>query len=420
MPKSSDESNRPSSEPASAEEDFSTLLAASERETTTAKIAVGDLVSGTVIAVSQSTLFVSVGDKAEATIDADQFRDPATGELCVAVGDRIEATVVDDGARSGSPVLRCTMGRGGHITAELEQAFESALPIEGVVTAEVKGGFEVQIGTVHAFCPGSQIDSRRGGERVSASAYVGRRFPFLVNRIEHGGRNVVVSRRALLEAEAELEAARTWERLRVGAVLTGTVTSVRDFGVFIDLGGVEGMIHISELGYSRVDHPGEVVEVGQTVEVKVIKIADETDDRGRRQIGLSLKALTADPWTSVAERFPVGANVEGTVRRLEAYGAFVEIAPGVDGMVHISKITSERRLAHPRQALEIGQTVEVTVLTVDPAHRRVSLSMVARAEKERAASERAERDEQRSALERLNQSRSLGTFGDLLADAKRK
>lgn len=420
MAKPPEDWNRPASEASSPQEDFSALFAASERETTTGKIAVGDRVLGKVVAVSQSTLFVAVGDKAEATIDAAEFRDPATGELRIGIGDRIEATVVDDGARSGSPVLRRTMGRGGHITAELEQALENALPIEGIVTAEVKGGFEVQIGTVLAFCPGSQIDSRRGGERVAGSAYIGRRFPFRVHRIEHGGRNIVVSRRALLEAEAELEAVRTWERLRVDAVLSGTVTAVRDFGVFVDLGGVEGMIHISELGYSRVDHPGEVIEVGQTVEVKVIKIADETDGRGRRQIGLSLKALAVDPWTNVEERFPVGANAEGTVRRLESYGAFVELAAGVDGLVHVSKITAERRLAHARQVLEIGQTVGVTVLAVDPAHRRISLSMVARAEQERTASERAERVEQRDALERLNQSRSLGTFGDLLADAKKR
>ena len=345
-------------------------------------------------------------------------------EIRIAVGDTIEATVVDDGSQSGTPVLRRSIGshggRHGHIAAELEQALEHELAIEGIVSAEVKGGFEVQIGSTRAFCPGSQIDSRRGGERVPASEYIGKRLKFRVTKIEQGGRNVVVSRRALLEAEAESAAERTWEQLRVGAVLSGTVSSVRDFGAFVDLGGVEGMIHVSELSHARVAHPSDVLAVGQTVEVQVIKIADTTDARGRRQIGLSLKTLAADPWTTLAERFPVGANVPGIVRRLEAFGAFVEIAPGVEGLAHISKITIGRRLSHPRQALTVGQEVEATVLGVDPAQRRVSLSLVERANRERDAAERTEREEEKRALAEINQPRSLGTFADLLAAARKK
>jgi small subunit ribosomal protein S1 len=284
----------------------------------------------------------------------------------------------------------------------------------------VKGGFEVQIGSTRAFCPGSQIDSRRGGERVAASEYIGQRFEFRVTKIEQGGRNVVVSRRALLEAQAELTAERTWEQLRVGAVLTGKVSSVRDFGAFVDLGGVEGMIHVSELSHARVAKPSDVLAVGQTVEVQVIKIAETTDERGRRQIGLSLKALAADPWTTLAERFPVGSNVPGTVRRLEAFGAFVEITPGVEGLVHISKITLGRRLSHPRQALTADQAVEVTVLAVDAAQRRVSLSMIENASRERDATERVEREEEKRAMAELNQPRAFGTFADLLDAARKK
>jgi small subunit ribosomal protein S1 len=402
------------------EEDFSTLFAASESRTKPRKIAVGDLVSGKVIEVGQSVIFVAIGDKGEATIDAAEYRDAATGEIRIAVGDEIQATVVDDGSRSGSPVLRQAMGRGGNIAAELEQAFAHELPIEGVVTAEVKGGFEVQIGSTRAFCPGSQIDRRRGGERIAASEYIGQRFKFRVTKVEQGGRNVVVSRRDLLEEEAASAAARTWERIQVGAVIEGTVSSVRDFGAFVDLGGVEGMIHVSELGYSRVEHPSEVLAVGQAVRVQVVKVGDTTDSRGRRQVGLSLKALAADPWSTIPERFPVGTTVSGTVRRLEAFGAFVEIAPGVEGLVHISKITTDRRLAHARQALTVGQTVDVTVLAVDPAQRRLSLSLIERAKHERDAQAVAERDEERRTLAQLNQPRSLGTFADLLAAAKKK
>ncbi len=407
-------------DPPPAEEDFSTLFAASEGQTKPQTIAVGDLVSGKVIAVSQSSVFVAIGDKGEATIDAAELRDPATGELRVAVGDEIEATVVDDGSRSGSPILRRAMGRSGNSAAELEQAVAHELPIEGIVTAEIKGGFDVQIGTARAFCPGSQIDRRAGGERIAGSEYVGRRLLFRVTRVEQGGRNIVVSRRALLEAEAAAAAARAWERIRVGAVLTGTVSSVLDFGVFVDLGGVEGMIHVSELSYSRLEHPRDVAAVGQPVKVQVVKVDDTTDSRGRRRIGLSLKALAANPWSTVAERFPVGASASGTVRRLEAFGAFVEIAPGVEGLVHISKITPDRRLAHARQALDVGQVVDVTVLAADPPQRRLSLSMIERGERQRDAEEHAERDEERRALAQLAQPRSLGTFADLLAAAAKK
>jgi small subunit ribosomal protein S1 len=408
----------PADDPISPDEDFAALFAASEQKRAP-KIAVGDVVSGRVIALTASTVFVAVGDKGEATIDAAEFRDPATGEVGVVVGDEVEATVVDDGSASGTPVLRRMMGRHGHIAAELEQAFASELPIEGIVTAEVKGGFEVQIGSTRAFCPGSQIDSRRGGERVAASEYIGRRFPFRVTKIEQRGRNVVVSRRALLEAEAEEAAARTWEKLEVGAVLNGTVRSIRDFGAFVDLGGVEGMVHVSELGYARVAHPADVLAVGQTVDVQVLRIG-EPDERGRRQIALSLKALAADPWKSVAEKFPVGSTVSGTVRRLESFGAFVEIAPGVEGLVHISKITTDRRLAHARQALTAGQAVEVTVLAIDLEQRRLSLSMTARAQREKDQAERAEREDEQRTLAEINQPRSLGTLGDLLAAAKKQ
>jgi small subunit ribosomal protein S1 len=416
----SNPSEPPSQNPPPAEESFAELFAASEKKGGARRIAVGDRVTGKVIACDESTIFVAIGDKGEATIDAAEFRDSSTGEMRVAVGDEIEATVVDDGSRSGAPVLRRTVGRHGHIAAELEQALVHELAIEGLVTQEVKGGYEVQIGSTRAFCPGSQIDARRGGERVPASDYVGRKLEFRVTKIEQGGRNVVVSRRALLEAEAAAAAERTWERLKVGAVLAGTVSSVRDFGAFVDLGGVEGMIHVSELSHARVAHPSEVLSVGQRVEVQVIKISDTPDSRGRRQIGLSLKALAADPWSTAAERFPVGANVSGTVRRLEPFGAFVEIAPGLEGLVHISKITPERRLSHPRQALSVGQVVEVSVLGIDAAQRRISLSMVERAIREREAADREDREAERHALAELNKPRSLGTLGDLLEAAKKK
>jgi small subunit ribosomal protein S1 len=401
------------------EDDFASLFAASEAESTQQEIVVGDVVRGRVIAVGESNAFVGVGAKGEAVIDLAEFRDPETGAATLAVGDEIEATVVDDGKRSGSIVLKRALGRGGHVPAELEQAFAHGIPVEGLVSAEKKGGFEVQIGPVHAFCPGSQIDVRRGGERVPGDVYVGQRFQFRVIKIESQGRNVVVSRRQLLEEEAAARAARTWEQLQEGAVLRGTVTSVRPFGAFVDLGGVEGLIHISEISHGHVRKPEEFVQAGADVEVKVIKIGPEEQGK-RRQVGLSLRALQADPWQSVNERFPVGTTLKGRVSRLENFGAFVEISPGVDGLVHVSKMALDRRVSHPRQIVSEGDEVDVTVVAIDTEKRRIGLSMVEQARNERDAAETRERGEQQAALAAANKPRSMGTLGDLLSATKKK
>ena len=393
--------------------DFAALLAASEAETQ--RLEVGQVVRGRVIAVGTGSAFVEIGGKGEAIIDTAEFRDPESGAMQLAVGDQIEATVIDDGRSSGSVVLKRTVGRGGHVPGELEQALAHGIAIEGLVTAENKGGFDVQIGAVRAFCPGSQIDRRRG----EASAYVGQRLRFRVVRIEAGGRNIVVSRRALLEEEAAEQAAQTWDRIQVGAVLQGRVSSVQDFGAFVDLGEVEGLIHVSELGHGRVSHPSEVLEAGQVVEVQVIKV--EPGEGGHRaRVGLSMRALAPDPWLSARAQFPVGATVPGVVRRLESFGAFVEIAPGLDGLVHVSKLTLERRVAHPRQVVAVGDRVDVTVMAVDDAQRRISLSMVEQARRDRDAQELRERDEEQAALGEVNERRSLGTFADLLAASKRR
>lgn len=399
-------------------ETFAALLASSESTARSATIVVGDLISGRVVTIGRTTAFVTVGAKGEAEIDLAEFRDPTTGALTLQVGDRIEGTVVDDGRTSGSIVLKQTLGRGAHLPAELEQALEHGIAIEGVVTGENKGGFEVRIGGVRAFCPGSQIDLRRG-ERRPAADYIGQRLRFRVTKLEAGGRNVVVSRRQLLEEEANERAAETWKRLHVGATVSGTVTSLRDFGAFVDLGGVEGLIHIAELGYGRVGHPSEVLTVGQTVEAQVIKL-DSPEAGGRGQVGLSLKALAADPWATVAQKFPVGATVRGTVRRLEGFGAFVEIAPGLDGLVHVSKMVLGRRISHPRQAVSSGQEVEVTIVAVDPQQRKLSLSMVETARVAQEAAEARDRADEQALLAEENTSRSLGTLADLLAGSKNR
>jgi small subunit ribosomal protein S1 len=399
----------------SEDEDFAALFAASERAASgrDRRLKAGEIVRGRVISVGATTAFVAVGGKAEAAIDVAEFRDQQTGAVTLKEGDEIEATVVDDGGRSGSIVLKRVAGRGGHLPGELEQAFANHIPVEGLVTGEVKGGYSVQIGGVRAFCPGSQIDRRR----VEGRTYVGERLRFRITKLEAGGRNVVVSRRQLLEEEAAARAAETWETLREGAVVTGTVTSIRDFGAFVDLGGVDGLVHVSEIGHARVANAADVLQIGQQVEVQIVKL--ETDARGVRRVGLSMRALAPDPWASVRERFPVGTHARGRVRRLEQFGAFVELAPGLDGLVHVSRMVLDRRISHPRQVVSLDDEVDVTVVELDPAARRIGLSMVEQARAAQDAAELEERRDTEAHLAKPDDQTGLGTLADLLRNRQK-
>jgi small subunit ribosomal protein S1 len=392
------------------DDDFAALLEASEGPGTGPKrITAGDVVRGRVVGISATRAFVDLGSGREGAIDVGEFRDAETGEIALGEGDEIEATVVDDGGASGSIVLKRVAGRGGHLPGELEQAFDHGVPIEGLVTGENKGGFDVQIGSVRAFCPASQIDRRRG----DPASYVGQRFQFRITKLEQRGRNVVVSRRQLLEAEAAEQGAATWARLEEGAVVHGTVTSIRDFGAFVDIGGIDGLIHVSELAHARVDDPAAIVRVGQQVEVKVVKLEPGSGGAPGR-VGLSLKALAPDPWTTVGESLAVGACVTGTVRRLESFGAFVELAPGLDGLVHVSQMALDRRVAHPRQVVSIGDTVDVTVMKLDRDKRRIGLSMVERVRQARDAADAEARRDTEEYVAKSSEAANLGTLGDLL------
>ncbi len=396
------------------EEDFATMLAASEAaEAARPRLSEGARVRGRVVAIGPTTAFVAIGDKAEATIDLAEFRDAETGEVPLAVGDRIEGSVTDDGSRSGSVVIKRTLGRGSHLPGELEQAHAHGIPVEGLVTGQNKGGFDVQVAGQRAFCPSSQIDLRR----ADPAQYVGQRFRFRVTQIA-GGRNIVVSRRHLLEEENAQQAAEAWQRLKVGDVVQGTVRSVRDFGAFVDLGGVEGLIHVSEIGHGRAAHPSEALQVGQTVEAQIMKL-EPPGDGGRGRISLSIRALAPDPWSTAVERFPVGTAVRGKVRRIEPFGAFVELEPGLDGLVHVSRMSLDRRVSNPKQIVNVGDEVDVTVVGIESDKRRIALSMVENARRERDGAEAAEREETRS-IASQTRGKSLGTFADLLAASRKK
>jgi len=398
-------------------EDFAALFEASERATHehagAARLKAGDLVSGPVVSISAEAVFVDLGGKSEGVLSIDQVTD-RDGQLTVAVGDVVEARVVDAGERSGAVELKRTLGKGPDANSELVLAYEQQIPVEGRVVAVNKGGFDVQVAGTRAFCPVSQIDDRFV---ESPEEFVGRQLRFRITRYEPGGRgggNLVVSRRALLEEEAAARAARTREHLEVGAVLGGSVTRIEKYGAFVDLGGIEGMVHVSELGYARIDHPSELLSIGQRLEVQVLSIEPTGDPRRPEKISLSIKALARDPWEDAPATFPPGTRVAGTVRRIEQYGAFVEIAPGVEGLVHISEMGAGERLSSARKAVSLGQTVEVTVLSVDPEQRRISLSMD-------AAERAAQAADEREALATYGQDKaSLGTFADLLKDLKPK
>ena len=365
---------------------------------------VGEKVKGTVIEIGSEQVFVDLGGKAEAVMDVANLKD-ADGNVTVAVGDPLEAVVASIDADTGALTLGSRHGRQLHGSAELEEAFRQGLPVEGHITGTTKGGLEVQVAGHRAFCPASQADIRFIED---LSTLVGERCAFRVTKYEGGRRlNLVVSRRALLEEEQAARAVETRAQLKEGAVLTGTVTGMKDFGAFIDLGGVEGMVHVSELALGRVRHPEEVLAIGQQVEVSVLRIEQTDNPKRPEKIALSIRALAKDPWSDVADRYRSGARVAGKVTRTQPFGAFVELEPGLEGMVHISELGAGRRINHPDEVLSAGQKVTATVLNVEPERRRISLSLS-------DESAPAESVSQAAAPAESDASSGLGTLGDLL------
>jgi small subunit ribosomal protein S1 len=398
------------------EEDFAALLEEFEGKSASPGRGpkVGDVIQGRVISISADAVFVELGGKSEGMLELDQVTD-SEGKLICAVGDEIEARVVDAGGRSGCVVLRRTLSRGPEARAELAEAQETGLPVEGLVSAVNKGGVEVQVAGLRGFCPMSQLDLRFVEDPGS---YVGQRLTFRVTRYELGRgnqANLVLSRRALLEEEQAAKAAELRARLEVGAVLDGTVVTLKPYGAFVDLGGLEGMLHVSELGFGRVGQPSDVLSPGQRIKVQVLKI--EAGERGRgERISLSLKALERDPWLDAVAQFPAGTRARGQVVRIQPFGAFIELAPGVEGLVHVSEMGGggggSAGGVNPRTRVKVGQEVEVKVLALDLERRRISLSMDEAARDDEAADEDMAR-------QHAPRAQGLGTLGDLLKKKRR-
>ena len=333
----------------------------------------GDRVEGAVLEIGDQHIFVELDPQTEGIAKRREFEDDE-GELELDVGDRHEfyvTHVTEDEVHLGEQLS----GDQGSLDA-IKEAYESGIPVEGKVTGTNKGGFEVKIHGIDAFCPISEIEL---GYTEEKDVHVGAKYRFRVTEVRDGGRTVVVSRAQILREERAEQAEKTLESLEEGAVVEGVVTRTTGFGAFVDLGGVEGLVHISELGHSHFDHPDEVVSEGETLEVEVLDIqaGGDGDSDKETRISLSKKATEKDPWEIVNEEFAVGENVEGTVVRNAPFGSFVEIAPGVEGLVHVSEMSWTEHVRTPDDIVEPGDKILVQVQDIDIPRKRVSLSIKA-------------------------------------------
>ncbi|HXG53382.1 MAG TPA: 30S ribosomal protein S1 [candidate division Zixibacteria bacterium] len=325
----------------------------------------GGVVKGTVVGITATHVLIDVGYKSEGQIPIHEFQD-RQGNLQVKVGDQVDVFFDSSEAEGGGIVLSRLRAQNMKVWEEIEKAYHEGGGIEGVIVGKVKGGFKVDVG-VPGFLPGSHVDIRPAR---NLDKFIGLRDRFAVLKFNRPRGNVVLSRRVLLEKEREALKQEILKVLEEGVILEGTVKNITSYGAFVDLGGIDGILHISDMSWGRISHPSEVLQVGQTVRVVVLKF-----DREKERISLGIKQLTPDPWHTVAERYPVGSRVRGKVISLMDYGAFVELESGIEGLIHVSEMSWTRKVSHPSKILQPGQQVEVVILNVDPAHRRISLGL---------------------------------------------
>jgi small subunit ribosomal protein S1 len=326
----------------------------------------GSIITGTVVAVNDDVVIVSAGLKSEAVIPIDQFRNEK-GESSVSVGDEIEVALdaVEDGF--GETRLSREKAIRARTWTHLEKAFEEGEVVEGIINGRVKGGFTVEIDSVRAFLPGSLVDVRP----VRDPGYLeGKSLEFKVIKLDKRRNNVVVSRRAVVEQEYSAEREALLEDLQEGNVVKGIVKNLTDYGAFVDLGGIDGLLHITDMAWKRVKHPSEVVNVGDEIEVKILKF-----DRERQRVSLGMKQLGDDPWKDLSRRYPPQTRLFGKVTNIADYGCFVEIEDGVEGLVHVSEMDWTNKNVNPSRVVSVGEEVEVMVLEIDEERRRISLGI---------------------------------------------
>lgn len=375
----------------------------SEEKKSVRKLTPGEKLTAIVAGISGENIFLDVGGKSEGILESSELTD-SEGNITVRPGDTIEVYFLQ--AKKSEQIFTTKLGAGSSL-AHLEEAWRNGIPVEGYVKAEIKGGFEITLaGNTRAFCPYSQMGLRRVED--PAANYLDTHMTFLISRFEENGRNLVVSARAIEEEERQKQKEELQKTLTEGQTIKATISSIRDFGAFADLGGVDGLIPISEIGWSRVENISDHFSVGQEVNV-VVKSIDWEKDR----ISLSYKETLDDPWETFGKKHPVGTRLAGTVSQLKQFGAFVNLAEGVDGLVHISKLGAGRRINHPREVLEAGQDMEVVIDAIDENERRISLIPADYQPPE--DQEEAERQEYKKFVEGKEQKRSgMGSLGELL------
>ena len=373
------------------EKSFAELLEAADRMP--ARLKPGESVEAVIAKISTDWVFIDLGGKTEGIVEKNEFLDKE-GQLTVKEGDTVKAYFLS--SRHGERIFT-TRVSGDAARQYLEEAWQNGIPVEGIVEKEIKGGLEVRIaGTYRAFCPFSQAGLGRGG---TAATILGQRLPFIVIEYGEGGRKLIVSRRRILEEEERQRKEAIKSTLQVGMKVTGTVRSVRDFGAFIDIGGIEALLPISEVSWGRIEDIRERFTAGQTVEAVILNL-DWVKDR----ITLSIKETLPDPWENVETRYPEGSRHQGTVARLADFGAFITLEAGIDGLIPISRLSKGKKIRHPREVLVQGDTIEVVVESTDREKRRLSLSPVAPEE---------EREDSYSPYLQKG-SRSFGSLGDMM------
>ena len=337
-----------------------------EQSIASQRIRPGTILNGLIVEVGQDYVIVNVGLKSEAVIPSEQFKNEK-GEIEVAVGETVEVALdsVEDG--SGETRLSREKAKRARTWTRLEAAFEKQEVVIGIITGRVKGGFTVEIDNVRAFLPGSLVDVRP----VRDPSYLENKpLEFKVIKLDQKRNNVVVSRRAVVEQEYSAERSALLDNLQEGAVVKGVVKNLTDYGAFVDLGGIDGLLHITDMAWKRVKHPSEVVKVGEEIDVRILKF-----DRERQRVSLGLKQLGADPWQNIARRYPANTRLFGKVTNIADYGCFVEIEEGVEGLVHVSEMDWTNKNVNPAKVVHVGQEVEVMVLDIDEERRRISLGV---------------------------------------------
>ena len=366
----------------------------------------GQKIKAVVIDVSQGSIFIDIGEKSEGFIDRKEFEDE-TGNLTVNTGDIVEVYFLS--SAQNEMLFTTKIGGGSTTRAHLEEAYRSGIPLEGFIKNEIKGGFEVTVaGNIRTFCPFSQMDIKRISD---PDKYIGQHMLFKISEYGENGRNIILSRRIILEEEREEKREILKQSLQEGMTVKGVITSIQNFGAFVDIDGIEGLIPISEIGWSRIEDIREVLIEEQDVEVVILKLDWENE-----RFSFSLKQALPDPWQNLSQQFPVGSSHSGTVVRLTKFGAFVNLTEGIDGLIHISRLGGGRRINHPKEVLEEGQNVDVKIEDMDADQKRLSLALVSDMTEEESdsASEKKDIKEFQAKHGESAASTSMGTLGEIL------